>query len=871
MVSDLPTGTVTFLFTDIEGSTRLLRQLGDGYRAVQDRHAEVVRAAIDGHGGREVRTEGDSFFVAFDRAPNAAAAAADIQRALATEPWAHGEPLRVRIGIHTGEGILGGGDYVGIDVHRAARIAAAGHGGQVLLSDATRALLGDAVPDGVRIRGLGRHALRDFDEPQPLHDLVIDGLPADFPPVRTLRGGPAAFPAPRTSFIGRERELEEVAELLGRSRLVTLTGPGGTGKTRLAIGVAAEAVARFRDGAFLVDLSAVTDPAVVPSKIATALGVRLDPLRAPGETLADHLREREALLVLDNLEQVIGSAEDVGRLLDDSPGLRVLATSRVPLRLSGEHEYRVEPLPLPDPASSGALERLGRCESVMLFVDRAAAVRRGFRLTEENAAAIAGIVDRVDGLPLAIELAASRVRALGPRDLLDRLDQRLPVLAGGAHDLPARQRTLRDAIAWSHDLLGAAEQRLFARLSVFSGGFTLGSAEAVCGPGLELEVMEGIEALVEHSLLQREERGGRVRYRMLETVREFATGRLDASGEADEVRRRHAEGVITLVEEAEPKLLSDRASFDRLGEEHDNIRAALGWTIGRGEADLALRIVGPTWRFWQLRNQLAEGRQWTQAAIALPAAAGRTAARARALGALGSLAYYLRDPEHVRGPYEESLAISRELEDPLREAEAAYNLAFARVLEGDLRGARDLLLRSEALYRDLGDPVPLAHATAALGHVAMEEGDLDGAEGLIEDARETFRAARQTWGVVLTSGQLATIALRRGDLDRARTETFVSLDGAIDMGGRDWAAVALQALAVLAIRGEDPERGVRLAGASARLREEAGGEAPAAVVGLEDPLELASHSLPGDRIDVLWEEGRSMDWDEALAYARQEA
>ncbi len=466
----LPTGTVTFLFTDIEGSTRLLQELGDGYRAVQDRHQEIIRGAIEAEDGAEIRTEGDSFFVVFRIPAQAVRAAVTAQRGLVTADWPHGRPLRVRMGLHTGEGALGGGDYIGIDVNRAARIAAAGHGGQVLLSYATHALIQDSLPDGVGIRDLGRHALKDFDEPRNVFDLVIEGVPSQFPPIGTAaRSGRANLPTPRTSFIGRERELLEIAELLTRTRLLTLTGPGGTGKTRLALRAAADQGERVEDGVCLIDLSPVKEAALVPSAIATALGLRGDSATDVVESLVAHLRDRDVLLLVDNFEQVVEAAPVVARILDAAPRVKVLTTSRVPLHLSGEREYLVRPLPLPDPSRIHELEALSNCESVRLFVERTAAIRGDFRITEENAASVAEITRRLDGLPLAIELAASRAKLLSPQALLRRLEHRLPLLSGGPRDVPERQRTLAAAIEWSHDLLEAEEQRLFARLAAFRG------------------------------------------------------------------------------------------------------------------------------------------------------------------------------------------------------------------------------------------------------------------------------------------------------------------------------------------------------------------------------------------------------------------
>jgi predicted ATPase/class 3 adenylate cyclase len=868
--SDLPTGTVTFLFTDIEGSTRLLQKLGDGYRAVQNRHAELIRKAIRPHGGREVRTEGDSFFVAFSSAPSAVGAAIDIQRAMAGEIWSHGEPLRVRIGMHTGEGVMGGDDYLGIDVNRAARIAAAGQGGQVLVSEATRGLVAHSLPEGVRVRDLGSHRLKDIEHPERIHDLIIEGLPSDFPPVRSLdAAGPTNLPPQRSSFVGREREVAEVTDLLERTRLATLTGPGGSGKTRLALRVAEGQLDRFDDGVFLVDLGAVVDADLVSSAIVTTLDVREEPGRSLVDTLSDHLRDRRMLLIMDNMEQVVEAAPLVGQLLDAAPGLQILASSRVALKISGEQEFHVRPLALPRADQIGDLTALRACEAVMLFVERAGAVQRGFRLTEETAPKVAGITTRLDGLPLAIELAANRAKVLAPAELLDRLERRLPVLTGGTRDAPERQRTLRATIEWSHDLLEPGEQRLFARLGVFAGGWTLPAAETVCGEGLGIDVLDGLTALVDHNLVRRGSRAPE-RIRMLETIRELALERLEASEEEEDVRRRHAGWVLAMVEASEPVLLRDRTHLDLLEAEHDNIRAALQWSIDRGEAEVGLRMVGSLWRFWQLRNHLAEGRRWTEGVLSLRGAKARTAARARALGALGSLAYYLRDPEHVAGPYEESLAIFREVGDQKGEADAAYNLAFARLLSTDTGGARELLLLAEGIYREVDDQVQMAHAKAALGHIKVEEGDMVGAEPLIEEAREAFVSAGDTWGVVLTSGELASLALRTGNLQRARAAAVQSLEGGLSIGGQEWSAVAIQGLAVLAIREGNVERGVRLAGAVDRLREIAGGEAPRAIVLVEEPLDLARGKLPPERVESLWEEGRAMTLDEAVALARED-
>jgi predicted ATPase/class 3 adenylate cyclase len=873
-MSELPTGTVTFLFTDIEGSTRLLRQLGDGYRAVQDRHAEIVREALEAEDGREVRTEGDAFFAVFRTAKNAVGAAVRAQRALARSEWPHGGSVRVRMGLHTGEGSLGGDDYIGVDVNRAARIAAAGYGGQVVISDATRALVEEALPEGVSVRDLGRHRLKGFDEQQPLFDLVVEGLPTHFPAPRTLESaGRTNLPRPRTSFVGRGRELSEIADILTRTRLLTLTGPGGTGKTRLALRVATEQLDRFQDGVYVVDLSVTTDARLVLSGIAATLGLHEDPNTDVLDTLAHYLRDRTLLLVLDNVEQVVRAAPAVGRLIDAAPRLTVLATSRVPLHLVGEHEYTVEPLSLPDAKTTRGFRDLATCESVALFVERASAVRRGFVLDDGNASAVAGIVARLDGLPLAIELASSRVNLLSPQALLDRLEQRLALLEGDTRDAPERQRTLRATIGWSHDLLDEEQRGVFARVSVFAGGFSLEAAEAVCAQGLDNGILHGLAALVDNSLVTRMEKmDGRVRFRLLDTIREFGRERLDGSPERDEIRSRHAWYVVGLAEEAEPELLAENNVWlDRLEEEHDNIRVALRWSCDSGQVEAGLRMAGALWRFWQVRSHLTEGRRWVEELLLMPAAQARTAARAKALGAQGSLQYFTNERARLRAAYEESLAIYRELADRRGVAEGAYNLAFAHLLGGEIGPARELLEEAVRIHGELCDVVRQAHAKAALGLISLHEGDLDRSAALSEAALATFMDAGDDWGKTWTSGQLAAVALKRGDFERCRSLLLQSLDRSDALGARAWNAVAVEGMAVLATHQGDPDRGIRLAGAAARMKELAGGGAPRAIVGFDDPLEIVEGTMPQERIDQLWTEGRTLTSEAAIALARGRA
>jgi predicted ATPase/class 3 adenylate cyclase len=540
----LPTGTVTFLFTDIEGSTRLLTRLGAAYDELLARHHALMRAAISSAGGVEVGTDGDAFFLVFTSALNAARGAADAQRALAAEPWPDDGVVRVRMGLHTGEGRLAADDYVGIDVHRAARIAAAAHGGEVLVSGSTQTLLEGSLPAGTALRDLGEHRLKDLPRPERLHQLVISGLPSDFPPPRSLDAVPGDLPEPLTSFVGRESEIEAISDLLVSSRMVTLTGPGGTGKTRLSIEVARRVRDRFPDGAWFVPLEAVRDPDLVLPTIARVLGVREEPNRDAGETLVDRLGARPSLLVLDNLEQVVVVGPRLRGLLESTEAVRILATSREVLRVSGEQEYQVPPLAA-DPA-------------MQLFLERARLARPDFTLDERGADAVQRLCERLDRLPLSIELVAARVRLFSPEAILARLDKRLPLLSGGGRDLPDRQRTLRGAIDWSFQLLDREEQHFFAQLAVFAGPVDLEAIEQIVDPDGELGPgsIDAVQSLVEKSLLRElPSAAGEPRFGMLETIREFAAERLAEEPQSDALRERHARYYLELAERLEPELM----------------------------------------------------------------------------------------------------------------------------------------------------------------------------------------------------------------------------------------------------------------------------------------------------------------------------
>ncbi|MBA2570183.1 MAG: adenylate/guanylate cyclase domain-containing protein, partial [Chloroflexi bacterium] len=627
----LPTGTVTFLFTDIEGSTRILQQASEAFGALLDAHAAIIREHVTARGGTVVSTEGDSHFCVFTSASSAVAATAGLQLALTEHRWPSGMEIRVRVGLHTGEGRLGGDDYVGLDVNRAARVSQAGHGGQILLTNATRELVRADLPEGATLHDLGRQRLKDLAAPEHLFQLIVPGVPSVFPPLRSIDARPNNLPADVTSFVGRVAEITAVRELLTGHRLVTLTGPGGTGKTRLGRRVAWEALGEFDDGAWFVDLSPIVDPNLVASAIGQVLEVREQPDRPLVDALKAHLADRRILFVLDNLEQVTAAGPLVADLLASASGLRVLATSRVPLHIYGEQEYPVLPLAVPhvDPDAPVDVASLVESEAVRLFIERARAARPDLRLDADDARAVAEICARLDGLPLAIELAAARTKLLPPRALLQRLDSALTLLASTAMDLPPRQRTLRGAIDWSYDLLDDPDRELFARLAVFRGGFTLGTAESVAAGAIDgrpaLDVMAGIESLLDKSLLRasQTDHAGEVRIAMLETIREYALERLAATGAEDAIRRRHADTFLALAEAAEPHLTgADLAQWlDRLTHEHDDVRAALSWAIETGEAATGLRIGYAVWRFWHQRGHLREGRDWLSRLVGLAGAA----------------------------------------------------------------------------------------------------------------------------------------------------------------------------------------------------------------------------------------------------------
>jgi predicted ATPase/class 3 adenylate cyclase/DNA-binding CsgD family transcriptional regulator len=748
-LGNLPMGTVTMLFTDIEGSTRLLQRVGDHYTDMLAECRHLLRTACQAWNGYEVDTQGDSFFVAFARATDAALAVVEAQRTLAAHPWPEGVAVRVRMGLHTGEPARTSEGYVGLDVHRAARIMSAAHGGQVLLSQTTCILVEQDLPEDLSLRDLGEHRLKDLGRPRRLFQLVISDLPADFPPPRTLDMYPNNLPTQFTPFIGREQEVTAVGQLLRREdmRLVTLTGPGGTGKTRLGVQVAAELTDSFADGVFFVNLAPVNDTALVVPTIAETLGMREtggQPLR---ERLKGELQQKQMLLLLDNFEQVVSAAVHVVDLLAACPQLKVLVTSREALHVRAEQESTVPPLPLPDLKHLPNLAALSHNAAVALFVSRAQAVKPEFQVTNANVRAIVEICARLDGLPLAIELAAARMKLFSPQALLARLSQRLVVLTSGARDAPARQQTLRNTIAWSYNLLDPAEQRLFRLLSVFVGGCILQAVEAVCaalddGDAVG-QVVDGVASLIDKSLLQQtEQEGEESRLVMLETIREYGLEALVASEELEATQAAYASYYLALAEQ-EPGGSQSLTWLERLEREHDNLRAVLGWSLepGQGEEiaqhrELGLRLAGALYGFWLFHGHLNEGRTFLERALAGSGEAV-TAGRAKALIVAADVAFVQGNMDTMRA--EEALLLYQQLGDQAGIAFCLYLLGWFATLRGEYATARSSLEESMALLRALGDKERLGWSLWALGELDSTQGEYVGARACYEEALALFR------------------------------------------------------------------------------------------------------------------------------------
>ena len=869
-MSALPTGTVTFFFSDIEGSTRLIQRLGEGYPQVLLAHHTVLRQALAANGGHELRTEGDSFFIVFDSALQACAGAAAAQKALQSHQWPERGQVRVRIGLHTGEATLVGNEYLGLDVHRAARVAAVGHGGQVLLSETTRALVDHALAPGLTLKDLGVHRLKDLAQPERLFQLTIEGLPDNFPPLKTLEATPNNLPTQLTSFIGRDDQVREATQLLGRSRLLTLTGPGGTGKTRLSLEIAASLLDQFPDGVYFVPLSAIHDPELVPSAIAQALAISTTGQRRPIEALVDHLREKRTLLVLDNFEQLLDAAPIATRLLEGSAGLRVLVSSRAVLRVSGEQEFPVPPLGLPDLKALPGLAALSQFEAVRLFIERAVAVKPDFQATNENAPAIAGICERVDGLPLAIELAAARVKLFSPQALLSRLEKSLSALGRGGRDAPARQQTLRGAILWSYDMLDTGGRRLVARFSVFARGGNLEQVEAVCGPADDIggDIVDSLDQLADQSLLRRLPDFDEPRFLMLQTIRDFAAERLEESGEAHRIRDRHLEAFTALARQAQPHLFGPRRKewLDRLEEDHDNFRAALEWAIAAGKAQQAMSLSGLFWRFWQMRGHIHEGRSRMKAVLAMPDSRQFAEERLMALEAAGGLAYWQADMTVAQGFYDECLELTRRVGDSRAIANAIYNAAWPMIVDRvALPRAKLLLEEAIPLFRELGDQGGVARTLWGLGNVAYFGKDYPAAVPPLEEAQSIFRELDDRFMLGWSTHTLGLVAVKTDDVEEAQQYFLDALRLFIEAQDVSGITLQLDNLSVIARTRGDLVRATRLA-AAAVAQQAATGTSLGGLLSYQEGR-TGREGLNETDAARAWAEGQALTLDEAIAYA----
>jgi predicted ATPase/class 3 adenylate cyclase/DNA-binding CsgD family transcriptional regulator len=817
---DRPSGTVTFLFTDIAGSSQRWERNPTAMQATLRRHDAILRQTLAAHGGYVFKTGGDAFYAAFARAPDALSAALAAQQAILGDDWGAEGPLQVRMALHTGTPEERDGDYFGPPLNRAARLLSAAHGAQVLVSLASHELILGHLPPDVELRDLGVYQLFEFSTPERIFQITAPGLPAEFPPLRTLVAPHHNLPTPLTALVGREAQVQALRTLLQRDdiRLVTLTGPGGIGKTRLALQVGLDLLDKFPDGVFFVNLAPISQPDLVIPTIAATLGVREVAGQPLIESLHAYVRDRQMLLLLDNFEQVVDAALPVSALLEPAASVKVLVTSRAVLHLHNEQEFPVPALQLPRTQPLPELQALSQYEAVALFIQRARTVQPDFQVTNDNAPAVAEICARLDGLPLAIELAAVRIKLFSPPALLARLQHRLTLLTGGGRDRPVRQQTLQAAIDWSYDLLSTPEQRLFQRLAVFRGGATLDAITAVCNPDttnlapLVIDVLDGVISLMDKSLLRRHQpelgtADDEPRFSMLETIQEHAWARLAASGESAAVQAQHASYFLALAEEAEPLLkgATQERWLARLDAEHDNLRAALAWTQNEKHAESGLRLAGALWRFWYIRGYYSEGRAHLTAVLSRPgsvepdvATPALTAARARAVHGAGVLAWGQGDYATAAAYSQESLALHQALNDPAGQANALNTLGLVARSQGDFPHARTLHTESLTLRRRLGDQWGVANALLNLGVVAWNQAAYAEARRLLEESLVLDRAMGDRWGSAVVLDNLGMVLRSQGDLPRARALLEESLAIRRALGDRWGIASALQHLAGVA-------------------------------------------------------------------------
>ncbi len=852
----LPTGTVTFLRTDVEGSMAMARSLGARWDDVNADHLALIRRAVTDHGGTCVRTEGDAMFAVFPEAGAAVAGAIAAQKSIASHDWPPHAQVRVRMGLHSGEAHLAGDDYGGFEVNRAARIAATGHGGQIVLSETTRALVADALPDGVSLRDLGRHMLKDIARPETLYQLDVPGLQTDFPLLRTVTPTIGNLPTRMTSLVGREAELEELGGLLQAGRLVTLTGPGGIGKTSLAVELARQHAAMFLDGAWFVTLAPLGHVELVTSAIARTLGLFDGPERSAANALPAFLRDRSVLLVLDNFEHLLEASGEVAAILRSSPTSRVIVTSRAPLRIAGEQEYPVRPL---------------GDAAIPLFVERARSVQPGWDPGADTLV-VEEICALLDGLPLGIELAAARVSLLPLDAIRDRLAARLPLPGSGPRDVPDRQRTLEGAIAWSHELLSPDLQRLLHELAVFEGGFDVERAELVTSRGPDRwDLLDSLVTLAEHSLIKPATDGpSRSRYRLLLTIQAFALDRLVAEGRDTEVRRRHALAYLALAESAATHLPGpDQPRWlDRLATDHANLRSALRWAIDAGETEIALRFLPALWRFWQMDGHLHEGRILADLALAMPGADEQTPIRLAAVAAGGNIAYWQADSVAARRLYEAQVELARLIGDPVAVADAVFNLGHVSFVEGgDPATTLEFLADSRRHFEAIGDERGMARVDWGRGTMMMSMGAVDQAIEMFQTLLPRFESLGDVHYHSMTLSSLGWSAFVQGDLIGASKWSIRALGAAHRLRDVASTTLTIQEGVVLAKAFGRPEDAAVLSGAFTAHCERYGVRPPASLqrfLDTRDPMAESRAALGTEAYQAAIERGRRMSLDEAV-------
>jgi len=916
---DRPTGTITFLFTDIEGSTKLWENHPDVMKTALARHDALLKKAIEARGGYVFKTVGDAFCAAFAEPTDALEAALAAQRALTAETWpAEIGAIRIRAALHTGVAEEREGDYFGQPLNRVARLLAAGHGGQTLITLATQELARDRLPAKATLVDMGDHRLKDLSHPERIFQVNAPDLPADFPALKTLDLRLTNLPIQPTPFIGREREIAAALALLRRDdiRLVTLTGPGGTGKTRLSLQVGGELVDQFPDGVYFVPLAETTDRNLALSKVAQALEVREGSSQPLINSITDYLQDKTLLLILDNFEQLVGAASMTADLLATAPKLKLLVSSQIVLRIRGEHEFPVAPLATLNPAHLPDLDHILQNESIQLFMQRAQAANPSFELTQDNAAAVAEICQRLEGIPLAIELAAARAKLLPPQAMVSKLNDRLALLTGGARDLPARQQTLRNALDWSHSLLNDQEKTLFARLGVFVGGFTLDAAEAICNPDSATDVLAGVETLLNNSLLRQDESdNGQTRFRMLETIREYAVEQLGKMAELAAVKQAHAMFYIAkIASEIGWKIFSSESVMwlDWLEMEHDNIRASLAWSQTTSEVDdlKPILLLTLSW-FWYRRGYLSEGRAWAKAYLDTAGTELGSERRGRLLLGAALMATWQGDPKEAVAMADEGFATLQRHEDEKFLPFAMTGLGIIHINMGNHAAALPLLTEGSELFKQahndffyattmvhlgnaalgfgkpaearewhekaypiakqVGDEWVISFALNNLGEVARLEGDYAKARGYYEESETLLRKTKDSGDLARLVHSLGYVAQHEGDLNKAQAQFAESLAMFRKFGNKRGIAECLIALAGLqAIKGQPQQAAQLFSAAEAILAE--GGVAwwPADRVEVEHTRAAILSALDEDAFKAAWEKGKSLTRDEALALALEE-